>query len=797
MSRGGEVDRSGPALWRRAARAALALVVVITAAAVLPASALATLWVSSSGTDTGYCSQANPCATLSRAVSLAIPNDTIYVGPGTISDHVTIDPSITGLTIQGSGVDATTISGGVGQSGSVITVQMDTTVTINDLTITGGNALGFGGGVNNAGNLTMQRDEVGFNTASPNPGISLGLGGGVFSGSDDANDYLTITDSTIIANRASDDGGGIYMLHGTLDRDVINNNRVVSGGGEASAGGVYVGQTTLNDDTIFGNQVTNSAGSAVGDAGGLYAYLSTVTDTTIARNFARTAGGFDGDNDKLTGLLLSGNTGGNCRPNTAGPQSLGYNLSDDTTCGLAHTGDINGVNAQLEDLADNAGPTETMAIPSSSPAYDANVNCSGTDERGVSFLQRGATRCDMGAYQVDAPSTYVANPAGDSVTAYATGATGNVAPVLRLAGSATGLSQPTGVVVDVQGRVYVTNPAANAITEYAPEVTGNVAPVARIAGGATRLSAPQGLALDGSGHLWVASGNGVSEFAAGANGNVAPIARIIGSNTRLPRPHALVIGPGGDVQATTSNAAITTYPAGATGNVAPIRRIVPGAAKRLTTPQGLNINGAGNLVVADSGAGRVDTFSASATGAAKPLSVLSGSMSAPIGLDLDVFDDVFVADSTANSIDEYAAGASGAAGTIAQISGSATGLDNPAFLSELPPPPVPHIHVRTHKRQPRKRLLADGIVLRIKASGRFAFRAEPVNVRAVARVGHRIWATARPLALRPGTTILHLVPVKRAARMLSRRHRTQLNVTVMIRGGFGTHRSKLTIAGRG
>jgi NHL repeat len=84
-------------------------------------------------------------------------------------------------------------------------------------------------------------------------------------------------------------------------------------------------------------------------------------------------------------------------------------------------------------------------------------------------VQVGATRCDIGEYQLSAPSTYVANQVAGSVTAYAAGASGDVAPTLALAGAGTGLSSPTGVVVDVTGRVFVANAGNNSITESRPK----------------------------------------------------------------------------------------------------------------------------------------------------------------------------------------------------------------------------------------------------------------------------------------------------------------------------------------
>jgi hypothetical protein len=120
---GSEQRRRIGRIGRRAARLAALLACAGGLLVLAPACALADLWVSSGGTNTGYCSEANPCATISYAVSLAIPDDTIYVGPGTYTDNATIPASVSALTIQGAGMHATTVSGGFGPIGSVFTIQ--------------------------------------------------------------------------------------------------------------------------------------------------------------------------------------------------------------------------------------------------------------------------------------------------------------------------------------------------------------------------------------------------------------------------------------------------------------------------------------------------------------------------------------------------------------------------------------------------------------------------------------------------------------------------------------------------
>ena len=52
---------------------------------------------------------------------------------------------------------------------------------------------------------------------------------------------------------------------------------------------------------------------------------------------------------------------------------------------------------KLAPLADNGGPTDTMALLVGSPAIDAGADCPASDQRGLSRVV-GAT-CDAGAFE--------------------------------------------------------------------------------------------------------------------------------------------------------------------------------------------------------------------------------------------------------------------------------------------------------------------------------------------------------------------------------------------------------------
>jgi hypothetical protein len=129
-----------------------------------------------------------------------------------------------------------------------------------------------------------------------------------------------------------------------------------------------------------------------------------------------------------------------------------------------------------------------------------------------------------------------------SVTIYAAGSGGNVAPVRTISGTAntdqTGLTNASSLALDRRNNIYVTKDgggvAVDAVTTYAAGSNGNVAPMATISGPLTQLDQPSGVAVDSIGNVYVAndaSGGGtrldsITVYAPGGNGNVAPAMRL-------------------------------------------------------------------------------------------------------------------------------------------------------------------------------------------------------------------------------------------------------------------------------
>jgi sugar lactone lactonase YvrE len=83
----------------------------------------------------------------------------------------------------------------------------------------------------------------------------------------------------------------------------------------------------------------------------------------------------------------------------------------------------------------------------------------------------------------------------DAVAVYAAGASGNVGPIATMPfGDTTTINTPLGLAVDGAGRVAVTN-GSGTVTEYARGALGHVAPFSTISGPRTGLDGPAGAAL--------------------------------------------------------------------------------------------------------------------------------------------------------------------------------------------------------------------------------------------------------------------------------------------------------------
>ena len=156
-----------------------------------------------------------------------------------------------------------------------------------------------------------------------------------------------------------------------------------------------------------------------------------------------------------------------------------------------------------------------LAIDSNNLLYVANSKTATIDifPAGSSTMQAqiGGSNTGLGApgtsalpgdtVAVDASrNVYVFDTKTATISEFAAGATGNVAPIRTIAGSNTGLSGGNGftfglAVSKSSGEIFVSNPGTNTILGFAATASGNVAPIQTIAGSATGLGDPLGLAV--------------------------------------------------------------------------------------------------------------------------------------------------------------------------------------------------------------------------------------------------------------------------------------------------------------
>ena len=302
--------------------------------------------------------------------------------------------------------------------------------SITNLEVRGGQALEFpsynnGGGINNANaNATLTLTGV---TLRGNRG---GNGGGLHSSGPavvtgclitenssngiDGHGSFTITNSTITKNKS---GGITPHGSGQISRSTIANNE--ADGFHAK----YAESWTITECTISGNTedgidwrddegdtltIVNSTISDNGGTGLLTASAAAVSlaNTTIVRN---QRGVLSGQSESVpsvinyrNSLIAANDT--DCAITVGVLTSQGFNLDSDGTCAQQAT-DSTAADPKVGPLANNGGPTDTVALLPGSPAINK-----GNDAVAPAKDQRGAARIgvsDIGAFEFNGVVPFV------------------------------------------------------------------------------------------------------------------------------------------------------------------------------------------------------------------------------------------------------------------------------------------------------------------------------------------------------------------------------------------------------
>jgi Ca2+-binding RTX toxin-like protein len=413
---------------------------------------------------------------LRDAIAAATSGDTIDLshlsGTITLGSELAITKS---LTLTGPGAADLSISGN--DVTRVFNVAGGASVSMSGLTIAHGGGVSEGGGIYNAGDLTLDHVIVRDNAAS-DTGNHQVYGGGIRS-----TGRLSLTDCSVLNNTAGGNtnyyyleafGGGIYV-DGTspvsFDRCTIaNNSATVSNSSddadmsEAFGGGIMLwgsNPTTMTNCTVAGNSASvaltgTHAMMAEALGGGIMQSNNgslAITNCTIARNSAFASSEHHGYS--AGGGLLNWSQGGVIVTNSIiADNSAAYNPDTDNagysviTSGghniLGAAADavtfVNGVNGdivgtidapidvKLGQLSDNGGATMTLGLLDNSPAINAGTSTGApaTDQRGHS--RNGAV--DIGSFESgpvnNAPvfsSTAIITATSGSAYSYNVGAT--------------------------------------------------------------------------------------------------------------------------------------------------------------------------------------------------------------------------------------------------------------------------------------------------------------------------------------------------------------------------------------
>jgi chitodextrinase len=341
------------------------------------------------------------------------------------------------VTIQGAGATIARSTASGTPVFRIFDVSSSGSLTLNSVTISNGlanNGQQGGGGIFNHGTLTISGSTFSGNSA---PSASGSSGGGINN-----DGTLNLSTSTFTGNSAQEGGGVLNQKAATITNNTFASNTATIYGGGAllnaagtmtvtgdtftgntgPGGGAIDNDTTLNisDSTFTGNTGGTSGGGAIINFG-----PTTVTQTTIAGNsspYGANIENYTGETLKISMSIVANGQGGG--PNCGGGQpvtDVGYNIDTGSTCGFSTANhSMSNTNPELGPLANNGGPTETMALPLGSPAVDAipatTPGCTGTtDQRGITRPQ--GSGCDIGAYElVQSGSGTPSVPTGLTVT---------------------------------------------------------------------------------------------------------------------------------------------------------------------------------------------------------------------------------------------------------------------------------------------------------------------------------------------------------------------------------------------
>ncbi len=330
--------------------------------------------------------------------------------------------------------------------------------------------------------------------------------------------------------------------------------------------------------------------------------------------------------------------------------------------GNAGTNDGMGTNAQFD------GPSG-VAVDSAGNIYVAEFGSPNNAIRKVTTAGM-VTTLPAGGFE---PYAVAVDSAGDVFSVNA--GSGNIVEftpagtnwmVTTLAG---GFFHPEGIAVDVESNLYVANSDDDTVSKVTPG--GSVSTLAGVSGapgntdgtGSEALfNTPIGLALDSAGALYVADeGNNtirkittaaLVNTVAGSGSTSQGSVNGAGNEARFNGPQAVAVDGAGNVYvADTFNDTIRTVTsAGVVNTIAGLAGMAGnsngvGSDARFNLPQGVAVDGAGNIYVGDSGNGAIREVTPAGV-----VTTLAEGFGNPTGVALDSATNIYVADEGSNTV---------------------------------------------------------------------------------------------------------------------------------------------------
>ncbi|MFL5327604.1 MAG: choice-of-anchor Q domain-containing protein [Gemmataceae bacterium] len=383
------------------------------------------------------------------------------------------------------------------------------TVTINNTQFTS-NKADFGGAIKNDGTITISGSAFNQNVAD----ITNGWGGAIWN-----NAPLTITQCTFTSNHAKTYGGAVISFTSlNIANSTFTNNISDLNGGALRLDG----SATITASTFNGNTAANGGGAIISHG------TTTIDNSTVANNSAHDGGGimfFDGT-ATIRNLTVAYNTavgsGGGTTDNYASVTTINTIIAGNAAPDQANVWgaafaagssnnllNVSAAAAGLNTLANNGGPTQTIALLPGSPAINAGISVGlTTDQRGAGFNRINSGASDIGAFESKLPPTVTSVVFGDGaaqrsmvkqvVVTFSEPVSfsgGNVAAAFTLSRTGSG-----GTLGNVQLSTTSTSPTsivtltfAGSLTEFGSLVDG----IYDFIVSAAQVSAPGG-ALDGN-----------------------------------------------------------------------------------------------------------------------------------------------------------------------------------------------------------------------------------------------------------------------------------------------------------